>query len=159
MPSRLVQSAIDSVSATKTQYTTDLINLSVEYGVLVWAYNHLGDGLPAKAEWTPECKILWIYMLSGEEGGGSERRERGRVRGREERRERKGGSGSRHFSPLSSRTMDCCYLTHSGGLPFSCVSLSFLNVSLHVSIEGKMLCTRGKITHSTTLVITLTSNC
>ena len=43
------------------QYTTDPIDLSVEYGVLVWAYSPAGDGLPAKAVWTPiKCKISYI---------------------------------------------------------------------------------------------------
>ena len=57
IPSRLVESAVASVPASNMQYTTDPIDLSVEYSVLVWAFNQLGDGLPARAEWTPQCKI------------------------------------------------------------------------------------------------------
>jgi hypothetical protein len=100
-PTRLVQSAIDGVSATETRYTTDPIDLSVEYGVLVWAYSELGDGLPAKAEWTPEGKILPSGAHKREggrgEGGGRERgregggRERGREGWGRERGGREGG--------------------------------------------------------------------
>lgn len=56
-PSRLVQSAAISVPSSNMQYTTDPIDLSVEYGVLVWAYGQNGDGLPAKTTWTPKREI------------------------------------------------------------------------------------------------------
>ena len=57
----MVQSAVASVEASNMQYTTDPIDLSVEYGVLVWAYSPAGDGLPAEAVWTPvKCKISYI---------------------------------------------------------------------------------------------------
>lgn len=58
-PSRLVQSAATSVPISNMQYTTESINLSLEYGVLVWAFNELGDGLPAKATWTPKSEICF----------------------------------------------------------------------------------------------------
>ena len=63
IPSRLVQSAATSVPASNMQYTTARIDLSVEYSVLVWAFNHLGDGLAARVEWTPQCKIQQLLCM------------------------------------------------------------------------------------------------
>ena len=57
LPSRVVQSAVDSVRPSVREYTTYPVDLSAEYSVLVWAYNTQGDGQPAKAEWSQQCKI------------------------------------------------------------------------------------------------------